>query len=191
MDLATGLCNNQLHISFHCAPWYVVPEPILRSTAVKSRWISACELEQHVSHFKSIYSLIHLLSMPLWIWDIWYDSPSLPKASNLTDRGSVLQKVFPGLVAGQSARILVDSGATHCFISHAYAQSQSLLLCAEKSDVACGGGSVSSPGYVDLPVDMHTFSAKLKLKLTAIPLSASSSFDVILGQSGQVFIAPT
>ena len=102
----------------------------------KQSWHKLLAGMTHLHHISANHQSSCQFSMegePPWGYDIWYDSPPLPKALNLTDRGNIIQMGLPGLVAGQSARMLMNSGATQCFTSHAYAQLQRLLLRAETS----------------------------------------------------------
>jgi hypothetical protein len=119
-----------------------------------------------------------------WSYDLWYDPPDSPVTLNFSSPrgGDALTMVFEGTVCQAPVHILIDSGASHNFISDALCEQLGLTLHCSPGHVLCGGNTtVSSLGNVDVPVQMQSYSETLRL--IAFPVAACSAFQVVLGQS--------
>ena len=115
-------------------------------------------------------------------YNVWYEPPDscMSFNSHLTSPSSLLM-TFSADIHGQPATVLIDSGATHGFISASLCHQLKLHIHQSPQVIQCGGNaSVSSPGHVNVFLQLGSYSETLRL--IVLPLSPSTSFHLVLGQ---------
>ncbi len=119
--------------------------------------------------------------------NLWLDKPVPPMRCNIMhDETAMLLMTFAGQVIHGNhhvpAHILIDSGATHCFVDTAFAAANSLQCVPGETQVLCAGDRMAeSPGHVTLSIRMQNF--KGNIKAYALSLPSENGIAVILGQT--------
>ena len=92
-----------------------------------------------------------------------------------------LLTTFPGRVAGQSAKVFIDNGATDNYVDAAFAAANGLQVTKCEDYVLAGGKEqLAIHGYVCARIHIQSFSEEVKLYVIDLP---SNSMQAVLGQS--------
>ena len=84
-------------------------------------------------------------------------------------------------VAGQSAKVLIDSGATDKYVDAAFAAANGLQVTKCEGHVLVSGKEqIAIHGYVHTHLHIHSFSEEIKLFIIDLP---GNSMQAVLGQS--------
>ena len=118
--------------------------------------------------------------------ELWLDKPTKMQCKSLQDDSQDLLMTFNGQVAVNNghinAQILVDSGATHCFVSSEFAERHKLVLQPDNGSVVCAGNiqaRVCGHTYIRLKIQGFPSQAKAYV----IELESGNGVDLILGQT--------
>ena len=88
---------------------------------------------------------------------------------------------FSARVNKHDASVLIDSGATHCFIDNAYIREHTLSVVPQQGQVACEGETlVPTHGFTKVKLDMQEFHGVIKCYAIDLPLQG---VDMILGET--------
>ena len=106
---------------------------------------------------------------------VWYDCPEVDP------RNKALRMQFAGQVAGVKARVLVDTGASGCFLSKDYVKTNKLSVAAGKQAnvVLPDGTTAFIHGYVTLSVRLKDFQEQVSMAVIDLKIP----FDVVLGDA--------
>lgn len=111
-------------------------------------------------------------------------SPSTPSMTcNALGAGhsESLQMTFPARVNKYATSVLIDTGATHCFVDKAFAERLGLRVVPEIGQVACGGDmQATTTGFAAFPLKMQSFHGIVKCYVIEMP---QHGFDIILGET--------
>ena len=100
------------------------------------------------------------------------------KLNSFTGDSSAHSMVFQGKLSGQSTRILIDTGASHCFIDTAFAQHCGFVITPDSGSVSCGGKATATVvGSVLADLRLQGYKEHITFHSTDLPLD----FPVILG----------
>ena len=115
------------------------------------------------------------------------DSLQLPSIHSMTchaigaGKSESLQMTFPARVLKCATSVLIDTGATHCFIDKAFAERLGLRVVPQIGQVACGGDmQATTSGFAEFPLKMQSFHGIVQCYVLEMP---SHGFDIILGES--------
>ena len=100
--------------------------------------------------------------------ELWLDKPTKMQCKSLQDDSQDLLMTFNGQVAVNNghtnARILVDSGATYCFVSSEFAERHKLVLQPDNGSVVCAGNTQARVcGHTYIRLKIQGFQAKPRL----------------------------
>lgn len=116
-----------------------------------------------------------------WAVEIYYDAPAPAiQVNSMSSAASALLFTFPGHVAGFPAGVLVDSGATHSFCDHAFAEQHGLNIQPCKGSAMTVNDSIPIQGYVRERVQIQSLAEDLKLYVIDPP---DKKVHAVLGQS--------
>lgn len=119
-----------------------------------------------------------LASCPM---EMWFDPPLIEMSCNALAETQNLQMTFSSRANKQRAAVLIDSGATHCFIDNAYVKRHKLSIVPQRGQVNCGGDvSVITHGFTKIHLDMQEFHGVVKCYAVDLPLQ---EVDIILGET--------
>ena len=110
----------------------------------------------------------------------WVDEKSTPEINEtyLKSLGSK-SMVFSGLASGASAKILLDTGASHCFIDQSFAEQNGFALHPTCTKVQLADGSEASSllkCHVKLNISRHIS------EVSCYVLDMQQQYDIILGE---------
>lgn len=114
-------------------------------------------------------------------WHIYADA-KVPQMRMATSQPNELLMCVAGRVAGSSARVLFDSGATHVFMSNSFATKSGLRIRAPSRSAevqVADGKTLSILGTCFGKLQLGSYSAGVSFHVTDI----SQDWDVIVGQS--------
>ena len=116
--------------------------------------------------------------------DIYYDSPAEEftlNMSSLEANASRLRQIFPCKLAGVSAHVLIDTGASHNFIDPSFAEACGFTVTPDSGRVYCGGNNVSTiSGSCRLQLKLgKSFCKRVQFYVTKTP----TKIPVILGNT--------
>lgn len=116
-----------------------------------------------------------------WDLEIWYDSPSPMQCFTNAESGKTLDMQFPCTLAGLKSEVLVDSGASHCFVDSTFAKAQGLQITPDTGTVACGGKRTACiSGFVLADVNLGDYTGMVKFLVMDLP---AGDFQLILGNT--------
>lgn len=121
--------------------------------------------------------------------ELWFDPPHIAMQCSALAQ-SRLQMMFSARVHNiqhrqarihkHDATILLDSGATHCFIDKAYLQRHGFAVVPQKGTVACGGEThATTTGFTKVKLSIQSFHGVLQCYAIDLP----SGIDIILGET--------
>lgn len=112
-------------------------------------------------------------------WSLYFDPP-VPKLTLNVAVREFLTMQISGVVAGASASFLVDSGASHCFVSAAYCSQAGLRYTPPTGELhVANGATVPILGSLRVQVKVQQYTEQLTLYVTEL----AERFDVILGEN--------
>ena len=116
-----------------------------------------------------------------WDLDVWYDPPSPMTLSASPDNGKPLDMQFACMLSGTPTQVLIDSGASHCFIDRDFVKAQGWDVTPDVGTVNCGGKtSACIDGFVVADVELGTYTGTLKFFVMDLP---QGDFRLIPGQT--------
>ena len=145
--------------------------------------LNGCEVLQTYEARTHVPKTNTTLAAARFPMEVWYDSckPAM-QVQLIEDEDNQLMMTFAGKLGCHSAKILVDSGATHCFISPNFVKNKKLSIFPDEGEVSCAGGTVTAiQGYVKVPVRLQSFSGLVKFYIMDLP--NTSGLNAILGQT--------
>ena len=118
---------------------------------------------------------------------LWFDKPADPmQCRTLHDETAKLLMTFAGQVICKSlfinAYVLIDTGATHCFVDTAFAERHNLHIVPSQGKVLCAGDAVAeTSGYVDMQICIQSFRGTIRAHVMCLP--SENGIALILGQT--------
>ncbi|DBA93382.1 TPA: hypothetical protein ACH3X2_003653 [Trebouxia sp. C0005] len=116
-----------------------------------------------------------------WAVEVWYDAPAAPMQLNALPDSQRLLTTFAGRVAGQFARVLIDTGATDHYVDAAFATANALhVIRCDGHVLAAGKERIAVHDYVKARVSIQSLAEDVKLHVVDLP---GNSLQAVLGQS--------
>lgn len=111
-------------------------------------------------------------------WSIYFDPPFPRLTLNvLTKETPAMQ--FSGFVAGASARIKVDSGASNCFVNAAFCEQSGIRFTPLTAELeVANGAAVPIVGSCRVQIKVQRYTEQLTLFVTEL----ADYYDVLLGE---------
>ena len=112
-----------------------------------------------------------------WPAQVFYDPPK-PLLGSLAHGGLAMQ--FAGVVSGQPAQLLFDTGASDCFVSASFVRSASIAVQPlQRQATLADGTTIPIVGCARLRVKVQGLNDQVMCLVTGM----SAQFDVVLGES--------
>ncbi len=112
------------------------------------------------------------------ILQVYYDPPQPRLLNSISSNGLTMQ--FVGKVAGIDGHILVDTAASHCYLSSSYVKRIGLHMKENNGKVVLGNGlEVDMEGTVNVHVKIQQYQSQV----SCLVIKLSDGFDLILGDN--------
>jgi hypothetical protein len=133
----------------------------------------AKNLERILPRFK----LVNQFESQSNLWQIYLDE-AMPHVLNQLTIYSQLMMSFFGQVVHHDAHVLMDSAASHCFVSHVFANTFGLKVEKNSNKLILGNGDeVPTDGYIKIHVKIQKYQSQS----TCLVAKLIDDFDLILG----------
>ena len=115
-----------------------------------------------------------------WAIEVWYDAPAQICLNSVSSDDQSQLMTFQGHLAGHSVNTLFDGGATHNFVSAAFAAAKGLKIHACNGQVlAAGTADIAIQGYVCERVQIQNLSEVVKMYVIDLH---GQAMQAVLGQ---------